>query len=170
MLHIIFLSGKAGVGKSTYALALLDYYKNEGCIPFIINFADYIKFVATHFYNWNGKKDIKGRDLLQKIGKLMREYDRDLIINELIERIELMCQDFTNNKEYVCIISDTRFDNEIKRISDYFMNDKRLSSFTTEVLRLTRTFDSELTMEQQLDGTELGISDYLIDYEVSLDE
>lgn len=173
MLHIVFITGRAGVGKTTYAFNLSTYYHKLNCNTGILNVSQHVKNCAKDFFNWDGKKDIKGRDLLQNIGKTMREYDKNLIINIAIQSIEskfaLEYDYLKSDKELVFIIPDVRFDREIKVINKHFV-EKYKEDYSNEVLYLTRTYESQLTKSQQLDGTELGISDYLIDLEVDLDD
>ena len=64
----ISISGGAGHGKDTLANKLKNILEKEGKRVFIIHYADYLKMVATQVYKWNGLKDAKGRDLLQKLG------------------------------------------------------------------------------------------------------
>lgn len=172
MLHIVFITGKAGVGKSTYALDLLEYYRQLNCNSVLLNIADFVKHCANEYFGWDGKKDKQGRDLLQSIGKLMRQYDRDIIINNAIDRIENKISiDYNfldSDKELVIVIPDIRFDREIKEIDRYFEKEYR-EKYSSEVLLLTREYKSQLTQQQQLDSTELGVSDYLVDLEIDLD-
>jgi hypothetical protein len=75
---LIFVSGKAGTGKDTIALLLQEELKNI-INAFIIRryyFATGAKDIAFRI-GWDGKKDNKGRKLLQDIGDVGRNYNPD---------------------------------------------------------------------------------------------
>lgn len=107
--YIFLLSGKMGAGKDTIADVLLT--KNPLCVR--MAFADELKKIARESYGWDGKKDYKGRILLQRIGtECGRFYNENLWVNKTIERIK---QDM--NKDYV--ITDCRFVNEYTELADF---------------------------------------------------
>jgi len=108
---VILLSGKLGVGKTHIAKILYSKLFNESFWVGLEHFATSVKECATEFFNWNGDKDEKGRLLLQSIGRIGREHDRDLWANSVVNRLDsgLMRYDFV-------IIDDWRFVNELSVI------------------------------------------------------
>ena len=97
----IGLIGLAGSGKDTAAGALykLGYYR--------VAFADRIKMLARSF-GWDGKKDERGRALLQDLGMAARRYNPDTWV-EFVQFLEEDCK---------LIYTDVRFQNE----ADYIRN------------------------------------------------
>jgi len=60
---VIGITGQAGSGKTTFANLLIDLFIGSKQL----NFADRLKKIAESM-GWNGKKDVKGRRLLQLLG------------------------------------------------------------------------------------------------------
>ena len=67
-MKIIGISGKMQNGKDTFAEALKAeiHFKGEQAIVF--HFADFLKYICSEYFGWDGKKDATGRKLLQTIG------------------------------------------------------------------------------------------------------
>ncbi|MDY4606319.1 hypothetical protein [Clostridium tertium] len=149
----ISISGGAGHGKDTLANKLKNILEKEGKRVFIIHYADYLKMVATQVYKWNGLKDAKGRDLLQKLGDRMREIDEMFLINELLKILSLVKDDFD-----VAIIPDARFPKEIECLK---------SIGKTISIHITRLdYNSILTKEQSNHNTETALNNYVYDYKL----
>lgn len=107
--YIFLLSGKMRAGKDTIADVLLT--KNPSCVR--IALADELKKIARECYGWDGKKDYKGRILLQRIGtECGRFYNENIWVNKVIEKIK---QDMA--KDYV--ITDCRFVNEYTELDNF---------------------------------------------------
>lgn len=105
----ILVSGRAGTGKDTCSnyiakvLAQKKYFVSRGA------FAKGVKDTAT-FMGWNGEKDEKGRKLLQDIGNVGRQYDKDIWVKQTVDY-------YKDSRSNFVIISDWRFPNE----SDYIL-------------------------------------------------
>lgn len=110
---IIGLGGRFCSGKSTIAKKLSKEYG----IP-IINFADKLKSIARDLF---GIK-IKDRTLLQKLGEKMREINKDVWVNYVLNKY----------KDKSFIIADIRFENEIKAI-------RNIGGYTFFIDRSTKT-------------------------------
>lgn len=95
---IVGISGKARVGKDTAAQVFIA----KGYTS--LAFADGIKHLAT-VCGWDGKKDEKGRKFLQELGRVIREYNPNFLVNIMIDRIEKSSSDRI-------VITDCRFKNE----------------------------------------------------------
>lgn len=91
----IGLIGLAGSGKDTAAGALyeLGYYR--------VAFADRVKMLARSL-GWDGKKDERGRALLQDLGMAARRYNPDTWV-EFVQFLEEDCK---------LVYTDVRFQNE----------------------------------------------------------
>ena len=149
----ITISGPAGHGKDTLANKLKAIIESKGKRVFIIHYADYLKMVATQVYNWDGRKDEVGRDILQKLGDRMRAQDEMYLINELINIINLVRDDFD-----IVLIPDARFPREIECLRNI---GRTISIHITRV-----DYKSNLTTEQNNHKTERALDNYSYDYDI----
>lgn len=109
-MKIIALSGKAESGKNFYADLLKQYiessFNEKVCL---IAFADVLKYTAKTYFGWNGEKDEKGRELLQKVGTELREKNNpDIWTNITCDLIKFMSSEY----EWF-IVTDVRFEREL---------------------------------------------------------
>lgn len=99
---IIAFTGNLRTGKTTAA----EYFENSihyDCVKF--SFGEGVKDIAYNF-GWKGKKDKKGRWLLQMIGtEIGRNYDPDIWIKKVALKM-------LDNKADHVVIDDLRFENE----------------------------------------------------------
>ncbi|HEY8803991.1 MAG TPA: hypothetical protein VIM42_02595 [Clostridium sp.] len=155
MKKIIIVSGKAQNGKDSTADILMQQLKGTSIK---LSYADYLKLIAKKFFGWDGKKDEKGRSILQFVGT-------DLIREELgMENFHVnrVCEDIKiAEKEYdYFFIPDARRKNEI-----YFTQAMFPDAVTT--IRVSRKdFKSPLTYEQQNHISEIGLDDFKFDHYV----
>ena len=105
---IIMVTGKAGCGKDTFYEIASKQIKQS---TIRLAFADMVKAVA-YMYGWNGKKDERGRKLLQTVGAVGREYNECVWINPVADKIKSLSRDT------IPIITDLRFANEYWMISN----------------------------------------------------
>lgn len=147
--NIIAVSGKARHGKDTFCDMFIDKMKDKKVLK--IGYADYLKHIAERYLGWDGKKDEKGRTLLQDLGVSVREKDENFWVDTVIRLINVIGDRF----DYV-LINDCRFPNEIKRWQD----------ITT--VRITRTgFESDLSEKQKNHISETALDDYKFNYRIS---
>lgn len=136
---VILVGGKAGVGKTTAAGFIQNYLKEEVTnYSYITHFALGVKEVA-YSIGWDGKKDARGRKLLQDVGNFGREYNKDAWVNFLINDIhETIPEELLD----VIIVDDWRFPNEanyfLERSDKYKVFTINIKSPEREVLRGTR--------------------------------
>lgn len=151
-MKVICISGKARHGKDTAATYLENELKHKSYKVLVAHYADLLKYICKTFFNWNGKKDEEGRQILQYVGtdiirKQMPNYWVDFIISILTL--------FKNEWDYV-LIPDCRFPNEIERLKQ--------SGINTFTLRIKReNFKSDLTEEQLNHISETALDDYNFD-------
>ena len=135
---IITFSGKARHGKDSSAQITKQIIEGNGKKALVINYANYLKYLATQYLGWDGNKDEKGRTLLQQLGT---EKVRSKFPNYWVDNVINVTKIFEDDFDYV-LIADARFPNEIKRWKEEGYN-----LITVHIERLN--FDSGLTEEQK---------------------
>lgn len=157
---IIPIMGKAKHGKDSLAEYLKQQFENKGKEVLVVRYADYLKYILKKYFDWNGKKDENGRQLLQSIGtNLCRNNNPDVWVNVVIEFIKSL-----GNKYYAILIPDARFENEINR-----WYEEGFKVITIRVKRLNEDgslYDNGLTEEQKKHSSETALDDYIANYEV----
>lgn len=106
---LIGISGKKRVGKDTVGHWL--EIKHEFTR---ISFAALLKEYARAF-GWDGKKDIKGRKLLQDLGMVVRNYNENFWVDAACAEMGRLKEEY-NQENFV--ITDVRFMNEVEMIKD----------------------------------------------------
>ena len=141
------ISGKAESGKNFVAEVIKHKLEDDGNRVLVVAFGDYVKFLCSTYFGWNGKKDEAGRTLLQHIGTgVFRQYDEDYFANRVVELIRAV-----DIWDYV-IIPDLRFENEMHIIR---------SNFDAAAIRVERTgFNSSLTEEQKSNQSEIELDNH----------
>ena len=112
--HTFGFCGIMTAGKSTFAKAaqflLTPFHDAQVC-----SFAYDVYRIAYEF-GWDGKKDEKGRKLLQFIGtEVGRKYDIDIWLKYALMRLN---EKFDNKEGNVAVFDDIRFLNEVEWIND----------------------------------------------------
>ena len=153
MRNFICISGKAQNGKDTSALMMKEQLAAAGHTALIIHQADLLKFICQKFYDWDGKKDERGRTLLQYVGtQVVRQKDPDFWVRFIEQVTDL----FDGSWDYI-IIPDTRFPNEIEKL-------RTPTSKVVHVRVVRDGFVSPLTQEQQRHESEIALDNYPCDY------
>lgn len=136
-MKVILISGHAGSGKDTAAMLMKMGLEDRKKRVLICHYADLVKHVCRSFFNWNGEKDELGRSLLQYVGTdVVRARNPDYWVDFLLDMFR-----FFEHEWDFCIISDTRFTNEVTKMK---------SQFDAYHLRISRpNFKSKLTKQQQ---------------------
>jgi dephospho-CoA kinase len=159
--NVIYISGKVGSGKDTVA----DYIKEN----YDFNAFSYATELKETLLSagWDGKKDLRGRKLLQAVGKALREYDIDNWIKALILNNINFEADVWINKKPNIMLTDCRHTNEIERfvplMSEYRPLSKCIKSITIRVVSKNsrgRAMDAETTK----DISETSLDNYKFDY------
>lgn len=168
-MKVILISGKAEAGKTTTAniikTFLEDREKKVACIPY----GQYVKDTAKLIWNWDGKKDKKGRELLQWWGTdIVRAQDPNFWVDSVVRLAKVI-------DKYVdyLIVDDCRFINEIEAwraikyvaldsATDALANRQRFSDIIT--IRVERPgHENALTPEQRRHPSETELDDYIFD-------
>lgn len=157
---VLLISGKAEYGKDTFAETFKNQaYERFGFRILTIKYGDILKHVCKEYFAWNGKKDEKGREILQYVGTdLARKNNQDVWVNcvkEIVKGLQTAC-DFV-------LISDVRFPNELE------WGD---TPFITYSIRINRQnedgtpYENHLTNEQRLHPSETALDNFNFNYEV----
>lgn len=121
---VILISGLLKSGKSTLANEIFWRIENEVAYGkkdlystmYRYSFASKVKEIAKEQFGWDGKKDEKGRRLLQRIGtEVGRAYNKDIWVDYFSE----FMNERTNFEKLptLFIIDDWRFKNEAENIN-----------------------------------------------------
>jgi len=162
----ILVSGKSGSGKDVFANFLKEELVKEGKTALITHYADPVKYFATQYFEWNGKKDEAGRELLQSLGT-------DIVRATLPNYWAGVITGFLDAMEPynifdVAIVADTRFENEIE------IPYESLEDVTTVRIERTNADGSKwvnptLTEKQRNHESETSLDNYVFDYVVHND-
>ena len=157
-MKVILISGKAQNGKDTTASILKQTLVDNGNRVLITHYADLLKYICTNYFGWDGKKDDKGRQMLQYVGTdVIRKQNPTL----WVDFVAMILKYFKGNWDYV-IIPDCRFPNEITRMIEV--------GFDTIHLRVHRpNFESPLTQEQQNHPSETALDNFGADVYIEND-
>lgn len=121
-LIVITFFGKAGCGKNTAAEAIENHsFKADTQNGITVAFADELKRIAFEL-GWDGKKDDRGRRLLQKLGTdVAREYDESVWVDKVGGKITTAHFQWRqglklNEPEpaFLALVTDGRFENELE--------------------------------------------------------
>ena len=158
-MKVIELCGKAGVGKDTFGSELIKQLENQGKKCLHIAFADYVKFVCQKYFGWNGQKDEKGREILQRVGtdifrKSNPDFWVDIVINFLI-----VCRE--NNLFDFVIITDARFPNEIAKLQNLLQDNGETCVTAFRIKR--NNCISKLSEEAQNHASETALDNFFME-------
>ena len=109
---VLLFAGKAGAGKNTSADLVENVYSGSAIRTAQFSFAGSLNAIAKEM-GWDGKKDEKGRRLLQQIGAAGRAYDKDVWAKCCLSAIQESDCD-------IAMITDLRFPNEARVIKEAF--------------------------------------------------
>ena len=160
------VSGKAGVGKTTFSNMLVDSLATGGKFARVLPIAKGVKDCATQFFGWDGKKDERGRKLLQNVGAIGRSYNPDNWIDLLVGSLPSWMD---SNDIVIC--DDWRFENESLYLEKYGYKVFRIrvSAPSREILKGTPEYEdvSETSLPDEMNPF---YYDAFIDNEISLEE
>ena len=124
----------------------------------MFHFADFLKYICSEYFGWDGKKDATGRKLLQTIGTSVFRKNNPTCWTDMAYAFIKGLGDVV---DYV-IIADVRFKQEANWIRDSFEN--------STIIRVNRPgYDNGTTEEAKRHISEVDLDDYKFD-EVFLNE
>lgn len=155
------IGGKSASGKDQLSLYMKAHLEAQNKRVCVIHFGDLVKWLLKQCYDWNGKKDIQGRQLLQRLGTtVMREKYPTYWAEVVSKFLSATSDDF----DYA-LIPDWRFLNEKKTICKYNKN--------VETIRVNRFkeygdwyINPALTVQQAEHISETELDDYWTDWVV----
>ena len=151
---VITISGKAESGKDFVAKILKNKLEDLHNKVLIVHYADYLKYVASQYFGWNGVKDDAGRTILQKVGTdIVRKRNPELWVDVATMLIKVLAPDY----DFV-LIPDTRFPNEIVKMQ------KEFGSLSLEIQRLG--WINSLSDEQKAHPSETALDGWDFDYTI----
>lgn len=150
---VFLIAGKSANGKSAFADALEEMLNLNNKKVMRIAYADYLKFILQKYFHWNGEKDKRGRELLQRVGtNLIRAKHPNYWVDTASNLVRSLESEF----DYI-IIDDVRFVNEI----ECFTTDE---AYTIWVERYntdgSRYYNPSMTPEQLTHESETALDDY----------
>lgn len=152
------MSGKVGAGKDEIASYLNRKYNYT-----IFRYADNLKHILT-YGGWDSKKDLRGRKLLQDVGKAFRKWDPDHWVKWLLKDIEYVLEYGVTN---ICI-ADARHVNEIEYFKEKWLANHPDSKFLTiRVIGPNHDELREMDSETLSDSSETDLDYYVMDYYVN---
>jgi len=166
--QIIFLvTGKAGVGKTSFAIACNTICFHMAFKSKLMAFADEIKNTAQ-LLGWDRKKDERGRRFLLELGKAGRNYYIDMWAKHLFDKVD----EFTD----FVFVDDWRFDNEYRFFKRIVKESKgtvdlylvKIESPERESLRGTSLYTDE--SEVDLNNLDPSVYNYVINNEGTLED
>ncbi|HHY79801.1 MAG TPA: hypothetical protein GX516_05495 [Thermoanaerobacter sp.] len=113
---IVLISGYAGSGKDIFGNFLIKHLPGAKKYAF----ADPIKEIARKYFEWDGIKDERGRNLLIGIGTAGREENLYIWAERVIEKI-------TEEQPKTAIITDWRFKHEHFKIKEVFGDENTIA-------------------------------------------
>lgn len=140
-MRVILLIGKAGVGKDESYKCIKELYP----VAERYAFADRLKIFAYEM-GWDGRKDERGRKLLQGIGQTVRAYKEGFWALKVAKAVE-------HDMPEIAVITDCRFPNEIQIIKNYFRD--------VTTIRIIRDGVAEIN-----DISENALNDYEPDFTI----
>ena len=155
---LFLISGKAESGKDSFYHLATEIREEDSNDAFArLSFGDEVKSVAYKAFKWDGKKDVKGRRLLQWLGDGAREYDENIWITRTIEHFGAL-KHGENSKVF---FTDCRYPNEIELVKQY----GEMWGYKVITVRVNRpNHVSKLTETQLLNTSETALDNYTFDY------
>ena len=147
-MRIFLIAGKSGSGKDEVAKLINEYYiyKLDNCA--VTGFSKYLKLFAKELTDWDGNDATKPRKFLQQLGDEVRKIDRDFLISNMIQDMQV----YENHVQNL-IINDVRMPEEIEQMKENF---DEVYSICVE----NQFSNSTLSIEEQSHNTETALDNY----------
>jgi len=172
-IDLIFITGKIGSGKDTAA----DYLQNKFNFK-KLRYGDIIKEILTS-NGWDGKKDIKGRQLMLDVGAAFRKWDENIFVKQMVcLTINSIANEYNNptkisskfNKKRI-VISDVRLLNEIVYYLELLEKEVRSIKYVS-IKMLGSNYNNCREIDEVIinDPTEISLDGYETDYFILNDQ
>lgn len=164
MVKIAFC-GKMTSGKTTSANIIKNHLKKNGENVVILSFADRLKELAIELFNMDPNK--KDRKLLQNLGQTLREFDKNVWINVVVNKINNLDSDVH------ILIDDLRMPNEYEVLKQLGFIIVRLEvSKQTQIERLINLYPSNYIdhIEKLSHCTENSLDNYDMDHVIDCND
>jgi len=159
-LIIIAVSGNAEHGKDKTKELIVRVLRKFAKRVKSENLSTRIGFFAGKFFKWDGKKDERGRTLLQEIGMKVMEKDKYFWVDSVAIPLLTLGKDM-----FDFVLIDVRFPSDIERLKEIFGESKVIT------LRVNRIgFKSSLTEKQKSHSSETALKEYEFDYIINTKE
>lgn len=148
---IVCICGRAFSGKSFAGEIIGDFCVKKNLQVVVSPYTKYLKMYISQITEWDMSEVNKPRDLLQKLSsELIKEKldNKDFFVNRQLEDIDFYSYFFD-----VIIIPDVRFPREIEVLKERYSR-----VFSVGIIR--DCCDSNLSLEQKNDVTEVALDDY----------
>ena len=159
MIGIILINGKLNSDKLTVTNTMLNYFWDNHWTAIVESLESPIRYLALKEFGWDGDEETRrGRRLVQNISNTGREYNKDLWVEKLYNKILLL-----PDLDYV-IIDDWKFPSEyeyLKSCDNFIIKTVGIISHQNEIL------DTDVS-ETSLDNHEYY--DFIINNNAGLDE
>lgn len=150
-MKVYVIGGKARCGKSTFGKYLREELKDYGHKPCVMHITRPLYEYAANYFDWDGNKDEKPREFLQKMGiEIIRDKmgKENFLLDRLFEDIEILSNFFDT-----FIITDARLIREFEAIKSKYMD--------VVTIKLERAnYDTLLNKEEAHHITEIEIDNY----------
>ena len=113
--------------------------------------ADPIKQIARRDFDWDGEKDDRGRRLLQEIGTVGRNYDGDLWLRRLAERLE-------DDAPPRAVVDDVRLAREVAFLEALGFTIARIERPAHRIAAATSDDRARHETETELDGVAFDVT------------
>lgn len=160
-MKVLLISGKSASGKDQLAQYIKELLEQQNKRVLTIHFADPIKHFLRDYYDWDGKKDERGRYLMQHLGTdtVRKQFPNywAVIVSKFIAATQ-------EDWDYV-LIPDLRFPNEkyiVEKYNDDVINIRinRLNEDGTYYI------NPNITEAQSQHPSECAMDNYAFDYMV----
>lgn len=153
-MKIYGFSAKAEHGKTYASNVLLKELEQRGLKVRIIPLAETLKDMARSI-GWTGEKDVKGRTLLQDLGKVLKAYHGgDCFARWAYDKA-------VNEKLDVMLIDDMRMLDEVAFFEN-LLKEKKVDDY--KLYRIVRPgYENHLTEAQRQDISETALDNYAFD-------
>ncbi len=147
MRRLYVFAGKAKTGKDTAAGVIEKYYRTQGEKVIKYSCTVYLKKYIKEIYNWNEDEKTKPRELLQTLGKEIKDKYPDFFLTRMEEDIN-----FLSNHCDIMIITGIRLVPELN-----FLRNK----FKSILIKVEKSvLDNTLTEKERNDVTETDVDKF----------